>query len=188
MNARAPNPYAAVARQWLNEDPLILDTETTGLDRTAEMCEIAIIDRDGSTVLDTLVRPSRPIPPGASAIHHIGNADVANAPTFAEIIGELEPLLARPLVVYNADYDLRILHQSARARGLRLPTLNAHCAMKLYADYRGEWDSYHGHSRWHKLNAAAAQCGLPIPPNLHRARADTELTRQLLIYLAAVDS
>ena len=51
---------------------------------------IASVDmvRDGgiTNAMDTLVRPTKPIPPGASAVHHIVDEDVANAPTFNEAV------------------------------------------------------------------------------------------------------
>src|SRR5688500_9938703 len=40
--------------------------------------------------MDNLVRPGRPIPPGASAVHHIVDEDVANAPALSEVIGRFQ--------------------------------------------------------------------------------------------------
>jgi DNA polymerase III epsilon subunit-like protein len=64
-----------------------MDIETTGIDpATDAIIEIASVDmvRDGITnAMDTLVRPTKPIPPGASAVHHIVDEDVANAPLAA---------------------------------------------------------------------------------------------------------
>lgn len=64
------------------QDWVILDTETTGLDTMAEIVEISIIASDGHVLLDTLIRPSNPIPPAATAIHHISDLMVVAAPTF----------------------------------------------------------------------------------------------------------
>ena len=47
----------------------ILDTETTGLYDDAEIVEISIIDENGGVLLDTLVKPLKPIPAEATAIH-----------------------------------------------------------------------------------------------------------------------
>ena len=41
------------ARLIMQEDPLILDTETIGLGRDAEICEIAVIDARGRILIDT---------------------------------------------------------------------------------------------------------------------------------------
>ena len=54
----------------------VIDIETTGIDPTTDaIIEIASVDmvRDGgiTNAMDTLVRPTKSIPPGASAVHHI---------------------------------------------------------------------------------------------------------------------
>ena len=67
------------ARAWLAANALILDTETTGLGDDAEVVELAVIDCAGAVLLDTLVRPSGPVPAEAAAIHGITDAMAANA-------------------------------------------------------------------------------------------------------------
>ena len=57
--------------------------------------------------------------------------------------------------------------------------------MNLYAEFYGEFDTYRGSYRWQRLENAARQCRLQIRSNLHRARADTELTRQLMLHMAS---
>ena len=66
------------ARGWLKADPIFLDTETTGLDKYAELCEIAILDAAGHILMDTLVRPLTLISPEASAVHGIIDRMVVN--------------------------------------------------------------------------------------------------------------
>jgi hypothetical protein len=56
--------------------------------------------------------------------------------------------------------------------------------MKLYAQFRGDWNSRMGNYRWHSLDDARAHCGLDLP-NAHRAQADTLLARAVLHYVAA---
>ena len=80
MMAAYPNNYAAQqAQRWLDATPVFLDTETTGLNDLAEIVEISILDDDGLVLLDTLVRPRRPIPADAIRIHGIRNEMVAEA-------------------------------------------------------------------------------------------------------------
>lgn len=94
---------SATARAWLEVDPLILDTETTGLGDDAEVIEVSVIDARGEVLLDTLVRPSGQIPAEASAIHGITDADVATAPTWAEVHERLVELVAgRMVIAYGA--------------------------------------------------------------------------------------
>jgi DNA polymerase III subunit epsilon len=184
-----------LAKTWLAKKPLFLDTETTGLDDRAEICDISVIDHDGVILFDTLVRPTVSIPADATAVHSIDDALAAAAPTFADIAGRLADLVSgRWVVIYNAEYDLRMLHQSARANQLAggqfSNTLKgsaldlAVCAMSMYAAFWGEWNEYHGNYRWQSLSNAAIQCGLKLPEDLHRARADAELTRQVVHYVA----
>jgi DNA polymerase-3 subunit epsilon len=90
------------------------------------------------------------------------------------------------IVIYNASYDVRMIKQSLQQygvtpRGLKQPF----CAMHLYAEFYGEWDDYRNSYRWHKLGAAAQQCGIPLPADLHRALADAQLTRAIVEYIAS---
>ena len=70
------------AHQWLRDNCLILDAETTGLGEDAEIVEITIIDTTGKPLINTLVKPSTPIPAEATAIHGITNEMVRHAPTW----------------------------------------------------------------------------------------------------------
>lgn len=158
------------ARQLLsNPDAVILDTETTGLSYDAECCQIAVIDLSGAVLLDTLVKPSIPISIGAMRVHGITNERVQDAPTFDRVWPQLRAILAgREVVIYNAEYDLRVLNRSGGASGValrdlhpELPTPNrptwiggarmVTCAMVQYAAYVGDWSSYHQSYRFQKL-------------------------------------
>jgi DNA polymerase-3 subunit epsilon len=149
------------SRQWAQalltrDEFVILDSETTGLGGTAEIVQIAIIDPQGRVLLDTLVKPTRPIPMDATAIHHITDAMVADSPTFAAIAPQLRELLAgETVVIYNSAFDVRMMEQSAQACGLtyEIPIFAGEykCAMEEYSQWVGEWSEYHGNYRWQKL-------------------------------------
>ncbi len=188
------NTHTHTACEWLNQNPLFLDTETTGLDDNAEVCEIAVIDRGGVAVLDTLIKPTHAIPQDATRIHGITNDDVATAPDFVDVLPKLIDILkCHTIIIYNANYDFRVLTQSAASAGLSWRSFApifcpvSHCAMKLYAEFYGDWDEHRQSYTWQKLSDAAQQCGIELPPDLHRARADAELTRQVLIYIARTE-
>ena len=175
----------ARARQILADRPLYLDTETTGLDPRAEIVEIALIDHDGTVLLDTLVKPTRRIPWDATRVHNITDAMVANAPTWAELWPQIQPLLSgRRVGIYNAEFDLRMIAQSHAAHKVADTAAgsNAFCIMKLYAEFFGERGSY-GDYKWQGLDKAARQCGIDLP-NSHRAGADALLTRAVLEFVA----
>ena len=73
---------------------LILDTETTGLDSQAEIIEIAIINESGNVVFESLVKPTKPIPEDAIAIHGIANEQVHAAPLWIEIATAVNNILS----------------------------------------------------------------------------------------------
>ncbi len=164
-------------------DVIFLDTETTGLDATAEIIEIAVIDVAGRTLLDTLVRPDGTIPADAARIHGIGDAMVAGAPRWPETHRLLAPLLAgRTVVVYNADFDHRLIRQMNHRFGLTLPDVDWQCAMRQYAQFAAQWHERYGGYRWHKLDVAATRFGLPASG--HRARADALACRGVVVGMA----
>ncbi|MCF7989008.1 MAG: 3'-5' exonuclease [Thiohalocapsa sp.] len=173
---------ARIARGWLARRPVYLDTETTGLGPDAEIVEIAILETDGSALVDLRVRPKRPIPPAATRVHGIGNWDVRDAPSWPEVQEQVAAALrGRALVIYNAAYDLRMLVQTAWLHDSpRPPAETAFCAMKLYAEWYGEWNDIRGSYRWQRLGEAARQMGLAVPADLHSAAADAGLTRRVV--------
>jgi len=185
---REQDRRAAIAQAQieLNKQPIYLDTETTGLGDHAQIVEICLLDHDGSIAFQSLVKPTVKIPLDATRVHHITDALVSTAPTWPEIWPQVEALLTtRRIAIYNAEYDLRLMKQSHLAHGLSwVAPVNHFCLMKLYARFRGDWNSRTRDYRWHSLDDARWQCGLDLP-NAHRAHADTLLTRALLHFLAA---
>lgn len=179
----------AEAQAWARRmlaDPnaVILDTETTGLDIWAEIVQIAIIDMAGDVLLNSLARPVGMIPPDATRIHGITMEHVRLAPTFAELCLLVRPLLAgRTVIIYNADYDLRLLHQSAKASMpeqvvLGNPAFDAasyECAMHWYSVWVGDWSDWHGSYRWQRLpggdHSALGDCKATLRAIWHMATA-----------------
>lgn len=161
-----------------DQNVVILDTETTGLDSDAEIVQVAVIDTAGAVLLDTLIRPTRPIPPDATGIHGITDAMVADAPTFAELAPLLYSLIAgRRLVIYNASYDMRLLRQTAVAtKAAKWPALTADCAMNGYSEWVGEWNARYGNYRWQRL-----------PGGDHSALGDCRATLAVLKQMAGVE-
>jgi DNA polymerase III subunit epsilon len=172
------------ARRLLDQKPIYLDTETTGLDDRAEIVEIAVLDHDGAPLFESLVKPRYPIPADAARIHGISNAAVAGAPTWGDLWPQIEPFLqGRTVGIFNADFDLRMLAQSHRFAQLvwTREALTSFCIMQLYARYYGERG--YGGFRWQSLEKAGRQCRLNLP-NSHRAADDARLARAVLHYVA----
>ena len=166
------------ARALLAQKPLYLDTETTGLSNFDEIIDLALIDSDGTELINTLIRPTIPIHAKATEVHHISNEDIIDAPGFNEIMINLVKLTEDRLVlIYNTDFDQRMLRQSAAAYKLKKPCVfcKVHCAMKLHTQFYG---------RKTTLGEAAFNFGL-IGCDLHRASVDAQLCRQIVEAMAA---
>lgn len=187
METRTDRQQAArQAALWLADpNALILDTETTGLDSTAEIVQLAVMDVRGNRLLDALIAPAGEISPGAAAIHGI----TADKLALAAPINAFMPILyklfkGRTIIIYNAAYDMRILRQSISARGLDdgddwADDLAAAyecrfvCAMELYARWIGEWSTRQKSYRWQRL-----------PGGDHTAMGDCRATLAILIAMA----
>ena len=186
-SAQARREAAHLARLRLQSNPLYLDTETTGLGPQDEIIEVCLLESDGQVLLESLVRPIGAIPIDAVAVHGITDAMVSQAPRWPDVWAQLGPHLAgRAVAVYNAEFDLRLLRQSVARHALAdtLDPSGFFCLMLLYAQFRAEWDASRRSYRWHSLETARRQAGLPFP-NAHRARDDAFLARALLHHMAS---
>ena len=121
------------------DDVLILDTETTGMGKRAEVIEVAVVNTRGETLLDTLVKPKfSSMNPYAQRVHGITSKMLSGAPSWTEVLPELAVLADRRTVLaWNAPFDRGMLEQTSRIWGLSHPTWLFVCAMRLYAKGRG---------------------------------------------------
>lgn len=175
---------ASVAKSWLDTRTVWADTESTGLDDDAEIVEICLIDSLGRVLMNTLVKPITPIPLEAINIHGIANEDVVNAPSWPQVHEEFCRLIAgKKVVFYGADFDVRLLKQTASKHQLDTPTIDSDCAMHLFAEYWGE-ERADGGYRWQKLGVAAQQCGIDTQ-GAHRAAADCIMTLGVVKHIAS---
>ncbi len=94
----------------IEEDVVILDTETTGLSsRDNELIEISAAVLSGREIVDrfdTFVHPTGLIPAEITALTGITNADVAHAPDARTAVAQLAGFVGgRPVVAHNASFD-----------------------------------------------------------------------------------
>jgi DNA polymerase-3 subunit epsilon len=168
--------WQAISWLGMKDMAVILDCETTGLDLfTDEPVQIGVISISGDVLLDALIRPSKPIPPEATAIHGITDEMVAHAPTFEQVYPELASLLADKMVImYNAGYDSAILRYTCLRHNLPVLSVSGwSCAMLVYARWYGEWSSHYGAFKWQRLNGG------------HNAISDCLATLELIKKMAA---
>ena len=118
---------------------IVLDTETTGVDPTTghRIVEIGCLELVNhiptSRTFHRYVNPERDIPDDVIAVHGITNDKVSKAPIFAAIVGEFFDFIEdAPLVIHNADFDMRFLNMEVTRLGHPpFPMERALCTLKL---------------------------------------------------------
>ena len=115
------------------DEYVVVDVETTGLSANQHrVLELAVVrtDSSGGVVSEWVKRFNPDGPVGATHIHGITDADVADAPRFADHIPELNGLLAGgPVVAHNARFDLAFLRSEYRYAGWSLPWIPSLCTL-----------------------------------------------------------
>ena len=184
---------AMIIHKWLKSDFVVIDTETTGLGEFAEIIEIAIINMRGEVLLDTLVKPSIPIPPEATEINHITNEMVANAPSWRDVFPKvLEIITNHKWLAWNSGFDARMLDQTCLSTGIyafqntyyaALVTSRIHTshidAKAVYDQWYGEFDEKRQAFKRQSLTTAAARHGVSVE-GAHRALADCKMVLAVL--------
>jgi DNA polymerase III subunit epsilon len=180
-NDADPETLRSEARRYVAEllasDFVVLDTETTGLGYEAEIIEIAIVAPDGSTRFESLVRPkSGVVSSVVTRVHGLTMRDLADAPTWADLYASLlEHAAGRRVVAWNAEFDERMVRQSARLWALPQRLRGFECAMQAHAFCCG------ARTGRMKLERAAAALGLlGERGQRHRSADDARLTLRVL--------
>ncbi|MEE9209428.1 MAG: DNA polymerase III subunit epsilon [Kiloniellales bacterium] len=117
---------------------IVLDTETTGLDpdsghRIVEIACVELVHRlPTGREFRKHVNPERDMPEAAQAIHGLSTEFLAEQPPFAAIVEEfLEFIGEAPLVIHNAEFDLKFLN--AELARLGRPAIDAARAVDTVA-------------------------------------------------------
>lgn len=98
----------------LSQTYALLDTETTGATPGIDKpIEVAIARMENGIILPPkswFVDPGTPIPPEASAVHHLTDSDVVGQPTLEQLWPEIEKELEGAIIVaHNAPFDRAML-------------------------------------------------------------------------------
>lgn len=170
----------AEAMAWLGTDLCFIDLETTGLGPTAQIVEVAAADQFRNVLFHTTVKPTVPIDPGAINIHGYTEAMLADSPTWPDVIDQFKQVVTgRMVVIFNADYDSRIIQQTCDAFNLSTEwwdEIDTRCAMYLATDAFGATNRYGTIS----LDNATLEAGVEWTGNAHTAIADTLATVDLV--------
>lgn len=157
----------------------IIDCETTGMEDDSKVVEVGSLDlvvSDGARSLGNpqshLINPGVPIPAVASAVHHITDDMVKDAPK----IGEVHELYlgADVYVAHNSRFDQKYLGTLGK------PWIDTYrCALIAWPDAPG-----------HSNQVLRYHLGLESPPDgyAHRALYDVYVTARLFIALLGVMS
>ena len=119
----------------LPKSTLTLDFEGTSKDTTTgRIVQVAIHDESSGEMFTTLVDPSIPIPEESTEIHGITDEMVRGAPTFEQLMPEIERRLLRAnvIVTFNGNrYDLQLLQEEFVRAGsdfslLKIPSIDGY--------------------------------------------------------------
>ncbi len=160
---------------------VVFDTETTGLAPDSRVVQIAGLriarGRLTGERFDTLVNPGIPIPPGATAVHHITDDMVRDAPSMTAALTAFAHFTeGTVLVAHNAPFDMGILRNAALETGVHLDN-RVLDTMLLSAMVYGETAN-------HSLDGLTARLGITIPPEeRHTAMGDTRATAEAFLRL-----
>lgn len=150
---RELNEIKSKCRSLIRHGFVAIDTETTGLSAVDEIIQIGIVDHNCNVLCNTKINPEIPINPKASRVHGMYREDVADAPRFPEIYGDIVKAVdKRVVVIYNAEFD------KAKLKYMRtkydLPAITCHKIvdiMPLYNIYIGEYSWRHKAYKWQPL-------------------------------------
>ena len=149
-------------------DVLVLDTETTGVGREAEVIEVVAIDTTGALRVSALSMPSGPISQGSWEVH--GMSEEALHAMGARPWPEVHPALvsamrtAEYVLAWWADFDARVVEQTAALHNLALPPTRWADVRPAYVEARP--------CGAHSLADAMQREGLEWEGRQHRAEAD----------------
>jgi DNA polymerase III subunit epsilon len=121
---------------------IFYDTETTGIKADRDrIIEIAAYDPLNDVSFEQLVNPGSPIPPEASAIHHITDEMVANAPPFSEVAHAFCKFCEGDvvLIAHNNDaFDYHFLRNEYGRSNVPMPSWKFFDTLKWARRYRSD--------------------------------------------------
>ncbi len=166
---------------WHQQSLASLDLETTGVDpHTDRVLSYALLDDRGHDV-SGLIDAGVEIPAASAAVHGLSAEVLAGAPSPVVAIGAIaawvQDLVDRQvgLVVFNASYDLTMLHAEAERWGVEQPDWSR---LLVVDPYVVDWGIERGGLGPRKLTDVAAYYGVSLD-NAHDATADAHAAREI---------
>ncbi len=169
----------------LNNEFVVIDVETTGLDASqgARVIELSAIRTDGTgkplESMSTLINPDVDST-GAEFIHGISLEMIADAPTFAEVWPHLAKFLGGAIfVAHHAKFDESFIAAEAKIAEIDLMMMPGLCTYRLAKDSIIETPN-------HKLATLSTHFGLNSGV-MHSAYDDALTVVQLLPHLLEIN-
>ena len=166
---------------------VVFDTETTGLlpdggDEIVQIAGLRIVNghKQEREIFDRLVNPGRSIPAGATAVHGISEAMVADADPISRVGRAFHKFCeGAVLVAHNAPFDMAFFYRHAEAIGGKFdhPVLDT---VLLSAVAFGQGED-------HSLDGLTHRLGITIPEEArHTALGDTIATADAFLRLLSM--
>jgi hypothetical protein len=126
----AANPHS-----WV-----VVDIETTGLRKSDEIIEVAVIDGYGTILLHKRLCPAiRTMEFEAKEKHGISLAMLEGEPVINDIYSELVSCLSgKRVIAYNAEFAMRLFQQTCKKFNPDFPYVGWDSAMQQYSQYIGQ--------------------------------------------------
>ncbi len=160
------------------KNPIIFfDLETTGTnilrDRIVEISYIKVMPSGNETERTLHINPGMPIPAEATAIHHITDDDVKNAPPFKQVAQELANVfLGCDIAGFNSNrFDVPMLMEEFLRAGV-----NIDLSRRKFDDVQ---TIFHKMEQRTLIAAYKFYCGKDLT-EAHSANADTRATYEVL--------
>lgn len=160
------------------ERPLIFfDLETTGTDvlhdRIVELSLVKVYPDGHEETKSRRINPEMPIPPQSTAVHHITDEDVKDAPTFRNIAKSLLEIFDNSDIAgYNSNkFDVPLLIEEFNRAGLKFDIEGRH-----FIDVQ---NIFHKMEQRTLVAAYRFYCGKELE-DAHSAAADTMATYEVL--------
>lgn len=167
---------------WTTLRYAVVDVEGNG-QQPPELVEVAIVPIVGGVIGEArswLLRPERPIAHFATRIHGLTNKDVEDAPAFAHVAQDVQPLLEDvAIVAHNAHVDVGVL--SRQLPGWK--PAEVFDTLKLAKRFAPDQVGYRLGSL---VEAFALAEGLPEGLSPHRATYDALVAARLFVHLVTM--
>ena len=167
-----------------NTDYLIIDTETTGLQKDDEVIELAIIDFTGKEIYHSMYEPQKDVHWAASKVSKLTKKKLIGSPKFMDEWSRIVELIGnKKLIAHNASFDYQLIKQT-----LERYDLDKNDADKIFVGYIDSMDlakKYISSSNY-KLETLCEILGIEDEQK-HRATYDCLMVLKMLRALEETD-